>query len=303
MASVLPSPEEYAELAPSPGSPVWSAFNDARTLPTAGSATLLQVAHPTVGHGVHQYSSFTKDPWGRLLRTLDYVHGTIYGGPEMAGTIGARVRNMHKTIKGERSDGTRYSAMEPDAFAWVHATLAQSIFEGRRLFVRPMSDTEKEAFYREWLGVGRLVGVRERDLPDTVAGFEDYFDAVVHEKLEWTPAVPEVLDTIAGTTPPNVPGMRPGLWRVVNAPLAFQLRVATVGMLPANLRDRLGLSFGRRDRAVFDALAAASRASGPLVQGPLREFGLSYVGWRRQALARGDVAAAGSQPAAREAVA
>ena len=124
MTSVLPSPDEYAELAPTPGSPVWRAFNDVRLLHTSGYATLLQVAHPTVGHGVHQYSSFVKDPWGRLLRTLDYVHGTIYGGPELAGEIGVRVRNMHKTIKGTKSDGSRYSAMEPDAFAWVHATLA-----------------------------------------------------------------------------------------------------------------------------------------------------------------------------------
>ncbi len=112
------------------GLTVWRAFNDIRLLSTSGYATLLQVAHPTVGHGVHQYSSFTKDPWGRLLRTLDYVHGTIYGGPELAGEIGKRVRELHRTIKGEKPDGERYSAMEPDAFAWVHATLAASVVEG-----------------------------------------------------------------------------------------------------------------------------------------------------------------------------
>ena len=174
--SVLPPPEEYAELAPKPGSPVWRAFNDVRLLGTSGYATLLQVAHPTVGHGVHQYSSFLKDPWGRLFRTLDYVHGTIYGGPELAGEIGARVRNMHTTIKGEKPDGTRYHAMEPDAFAWVHATLAASIFTGHEQLAKPMTPGEKEAFWQEWLGVGRLVGVRAGDLPDDVRGFEEYFD-------------------------------------------------------------------------------------------------------------------------------
>src|SRR6476619_3711573 len=107
MASVLPDREEWPALAPTAGSPVWRAFNDVRLLSTAGYALLLQVSHPTVGHGVHQYSSFAKDPWGRLLRTLDYVHGTIYGGPELAGTIGARVRGMHRDIKGERPDGER----------------------------------------------------------------------------------------------------------------------------------------------------------------------------------------------------
>ena len=190
MTSILPSPDEYAELAPTPGSPVWRAFNDVRLLHTSGFATLLQVAHPTVGHGVHQYSSFVKDPWGRLLRTLDYVHGTIYGGPELAGEIGARVRNMHKTIKGTKSDGSRYSAMEPDAFAWVHATLAHSIFEGYRVFAAPMTAHEKEAFWREWLGVGRLIGVRDRDLPEPPRASRSTSTSVVDEQLEWTPAIP-----------------------------------------------------------------------------------------------------------------
>src|SRR4051812_26654620 len=165
MPSVLPAPDDYASLAPRPGSPVWRAFNDVRLMSTAGYASLLQVAHPTVGHGVHQYSSFTKDPWGRLLRTLDYVHGTIYGGPEMAGEIGRRVREMHKTIRGVRDDGQRYSAMEPEAFAWVHATLADGIVRGSAHFGTPMTWAEQEAFWEEWLGVGRLIGVRERDLP------------------------------------------------------------------------------------------------------------------------------------------
>jgi len=290
MTSVLPEPEEYAELTPRPGSPVWRAFNDPRLLTAAGYATLLQVAHPTVGHGVHQYSSFTKDPWGRLLRTLDYVHGTVYGGPELAGSIGRRVRQMHTTIKGERPDGTRYSAMEPDAFAWVHATLAASIVEGRRTFARPMTTAEKEEFWTQWVGVGRLVGVRPPDLPAKWADFGDYFDAMVRDVLEWTPAVPEVLETLARSGPPDLPGMPRPVWNVVRAPMALQLRVTTVGLLPAEARRKLGLQMSAADRALFTTIAAVSRASAPLVRGRLAEFGPWYVRWRSAALARGDVA-------------
>ncbi|HEX5909227.1 MAG TPA: oxygenase MpaB family protein [Thermoleophilaceae bacterium] len=303
MASILPSPDEYAELAPTPGSPVWRAFNDVRLLNTSGFATLLQVAHPTVGHGVHQYSSFVKDPWGRLLRTLDYVHGTIYGGPELAGEIGARVRNMHKSIKGTKADGSRYSAMEPDAFAWVHATLAHSVFEGYRVFATPMTSHEREAFWREWLGVGRLIGVRERDLPQRASGFKEYFDAVVDEQLQWTPAIPEVLDTLSAAPPPSVPGLRPGVWRLLRRPMAAQLRVATVGLLPERLRRRLELPYSARERRTLAAMAALSRASGPAMRGPLAEFGPNYVRWRHEALDRGDVAATGSAPAAKAAAA
>jgi uncharacterized protein (DUF2236 family) len=296
MTSVLPSPEEYAELAPTPGSPVWRAFNDIRLLSAAGYATLLQVAHPTVGHGVHQYSSFTKDPWGRLLRTLDYVHGTVYGGPELAGSIGRRVRQMHTTIKGERPDGTRYSAMEPDAFAWVHATLAASVVQGRRVFATAMTEGEKEDFWAEWLRVGRLVGVRPRDLPSEWAGFDDYFDRTVRDVLEWTPAVPEVLDTLARSGPPDLPRMPRPVWNAVRTPMALQLRVTTVGLLPSEARRKLGLRLSGTERALFNSMAAASRASSPLIRGTLAQFGPWYVGWRSAALARGDVASGSAAP-------
>ena len=100
VASVLPTPDEYAELVPGRDSPVWRYGSDIRLFGTAGYALLLQVAHPTVGAGVAEHSTFQQDPWGRLHRTLDYVHGTIYGGPRLAGEIGRRVREMHRDIKG-----------------------------------------------------------------------------------------------------------------------------------------------------------------------------------------------------------
>jgi uncharacterized protein (DUF2236 family) len=300
MSKVLPEPEEYAALVPRPGDPVWRSFSDVRMLSTSVYATLLQVAHPTVGHGVHQYSSFTKDPWGRLFRTLDYVHGTIYGGPEMAGRIGKRVREMHRTIRGTKPDGDSYSAMEPDAFAWVHATLAAVVVQGRATFAKPMDPAEQEAFWASWMNVGRLIGVRERDLPERFADFWPYFDGVVENDLTWTPAVPEVLATLERPTTPPVPGMPTGLWRVISRPVSGQMRVTTTGLMPPVLRERLGLRFTRRDERIFRAITRGAKMAGPVVRGPLAEFGPYYIRWRSEALERGDVAAA--PPAARDTV-
>lgn len=295
MASVLPSPEEYPALTPRPGSPVCRAFNDIRIAATAGYATLLQVAHPTVGHGVHQYSSFTRDPWGRLLRTLDYVHGTVSGGPEMAGTIGARVRGMHTSIKGTKPDGGRYHAMEPEAFAWVHATLALAVIDGHRHFAREMTREQAQAFWTQWRDVGRLVGVRYRDLPESIEGFHEYVARTMEQELEWTPAIPEVLMTPSAARPP-VPGLPGPVWKVLAFPLAAQFRIITTGLFPAELRARLDLPFSRSDELAFRAVAAGSRAVGPLVRGPLREFGPFYVKARRTALERGDVASVAHPP-------
>jgi uncharacterized protein (DUF2236 family) len=289
MPNVLPAREEWQELAPTPGSPVWGAFNDTRMLSASLYATLLQVAYPTVGEGVHQYSSFTRDPWGRLLRTLDYVHGTIYGGGELAGTIGARVRGMHRTIRGVGSDGHRYSALEPEAFAWVHATLAAAIFAGHQHFATPMTRDERQAFWTQWLGVGRFVGVRPRDLPTEIEGFDAYVERIVSERLRPTPAIPEVMASLAHAPPAALPRLAP-LWRLAAAPVSFHLRAVTCGMLPATLRTRLNLRFSVADRATFALHCAVAKRSGRLLVGPLSNFGPSYVRWRRNALEQGEVA-------------
>src|SRR5260370_13407659 len=126
-ASILPPAEEWRHLAPLPDTVTARRGGDARLLVCAGYALLLQVSHPTVGAGVSEHSQFRRDPWGRLLRTLDYTYTMIYGGPRAAGEMGRRIRAFHRQITGVLPDGRRYSALEPGAYAWVHATIAAAI--------------------------------------------------------------------------------------------------------------------------------------------------------------------------------
>lgn len=288
---VMPTDEEMPGLVPRPGSIVWRAAGDSRLLPTAGYALLLQVAHPTVGAGVAEHSNFAADPWGRLLRTLDYVHGSIYGGPRLAGQIGRRVRAMHTSIKGVRPDGTAYHALEPDAYAWVHATLAVAMIDGHRTLGAALGPQDQADFWRDWLKLGRLVGVRERDLPADWIDVPDYFQAVVDGVLEDTETVHVVLDSLARPLAPPVPALPPVLWAAMRAPAGRHVQLMTKGLLPPELRERFGLSWGAAERRLFELMAATSRASAPLIRGPLREFGPHYLRWRREALERGDVAA------------
>jgi uncharacterized protein (DUF2236 family) len=290
VSTVLPSPDEYAELVPSRSSPVWRYASDIRMFASAGYALLLQVAHPTVGAGVMEYSNFREDPWGRLNRTLDYVHGTIYGGPEMAGEIGARVREMHKSIKGVKPDGERYHALEPEAYAWVHASLVHTILHSHRLFGRQISTREEEAFYADWLKLGRLIGVRERDLPATWSEFGAYFDDITHRALVDNPTVHMVLETLRQPAKPPVP-IPDAVWKTVNG--GATLSLITVGLLPPHLRRRLGLRWTHRDEGMFQAFCSVNRAATPLIHGPLKEFGPLYIRMRRKQLARGDVARGG----------
>src|SRR4051812_9828188 len=124
---LLPSEEEARRLAPRPRSVAWCYAGDARTMLGAGSALLLQVAHPTVAAGVREHSNFAEDPWGRLLRTLDFVNLVIYGGPEAAARPRRKLREMHRPIKGAHPDGRPHHPLQPRAYAWVHPTPPQTI--------------------------------------------------------------------------------------------------------------------------------------------------------------------------------
>ena len=256
----------------------------------AGYALMLQVSHPVVGAGVSEHSNFRADPWGRLLRTLDFTTSMVYGGPDLAWDTGRRVRQMHKHIKGKLPNGKPYHSLEPEAYAWVHATLADSIVRAHMRFVGPVDQSELETFWAEWRRVGRMLGVRDRDLPERWNEFPRYFDAMIHDRLEATDSVTDVLESLAAPPPPAVKGMSDGLWRALRVPAARNARLGTVGLMPKALRKKLGLEWTDAQQFELRAVGAASRASGAVLPESLRSFGPSYLRWRADAIARGEVA-------------
>ncbi len=298
VSTVLPTPDEFPALVAKPGSVLWRYGGDVRLISAGAYAILLQVGHPTVGAGVSEHSDFRGDPWGRLLRTLDYSYVMTYGGPALAGEMGRRIREMHKHIKGVKPGGEHYHALEPEAYAWVHATLAHSIVRTHELLGTPIPSGEIDVFYAEWRRSGRLIGVREGDLPETWAEFGEYFERMVRERLERTAAVDEVLESLAAPTRPELPFLPEAAWRLARIPAAHQITLVTGGLLPPLLRDRFGVEWTPSKQRQLQVLAAASRAATPLLPGTLRNVGPSYLRWRREAIARGDAASPSRIPVA-----
>jgi uncharacterized protein (DUF2236 family) len=138
--------------------------------------------------------------------------------------------------------------------------------------------------------MGRLLGVRERDLPETWPEFRAYVDDMVRNTLEPTEAAHGVLRSLVDPAQPPVRGLSPSAWKVARLPAIRVARLGLVGLLPPILRKRLGLDWTRRDELELRAIGRLSRATTPLLPQSLRRTGPSYLRWRREAIERGDVA-------------
>jgi uncharacterized protein (DUF2236 family) len=291
-ALMMPPPGDWESLAPHPGTITWRYAGDARLLVAAGYALLLQVSHPTVGAGVSEHSQFRDDPWGRLLRTLDYTYTMVYGGPRAAGAMGRRIRSFHKQIRGTRADGRRYHALEPEPYAWVHATLAEAIVVAHERFGRPLTNEQRQQFWAEWRSLARMLGVRDRDLPADWQGFRTYFEQMIDVRLQHTRAVDEVLQALVQPPPPALALLQGPGWTAARAPLSHVLSLTTAGLLTPVLRQRFDVRWTRANEVELRALGAVLRSATPLMPSWLRNTGSGYLRWRQQAITRGDVASA-----------
>lgn len=280
---------EARELLVGPDSVCWRFVSDPRLYVGMIYALLLQVAHPTIDAGVRDFSDFERRPWDRLLRTLDYVNLLVYGG-EQAIAAGRRLREIHARFRGVRDDGVPYHALEPHAYAWVHATLVQSIVSGHRHFGRPMRRDQLERFYGEYRGLGGLIGVDPEELPDTWRGFEAYFDEISLSELRPTASVRRVLRAVELAPPPLalIPGP---LWALARMPARRALWLGGVGQLSPELRRRLEIEWSGADERELAVLGRLTRSMSPLLPPPLRVTGPTQLWLRQRAIAHGPFAA------------
>ncbi|MDQ6836706.1 MAG: DUF2236 domain-containing protein [Actinomycetota bacterium] len=296
---MIPEEETAREVLVGPDSVTWKFASDVRLYLVMLYPLLMQVAHPTVGAGVRDFSDFDRRPLQRLLRTLDYVSLLVYGGEE-AIAAGRRLRNLHKGFTGVREDGERYYALEPTAYAWVHATLLHSYVTGHRQFGRPMRPAQIEAFYREYRDLGALIGVRAGALPDTWTEFQDYFEYVSDTELVATESVHRVLGTVKLDGPPLIP-MPSMIWTVTRIPARRALWLGGVGLMAPRLRRRLGIPWTSADQRAVSNLGRLTRALTPVLPSRLQILGPTQLRWRERAIARGPLGAQGSTAPARRA--
>lgn len=259
---------------PPPGGVLWSLSGDVRALLMLPAALTLQVAHPAVGAGVDEHSVFRTDPWGRGERSLRSLQLWVYGRAEAA-EEGRRLRVLHRTIRGTDTRGRPYHALTPANYAWVHATGFPVYRHAARYLIRPMTPAQESALYREWLQVGRILGIHDRDMPQTVEEFWPYWRKMLAEEVEATPVVRELVATDQPVPPPDR-GPWPlrillrALWPVVLPPLARFRRFVTIGLMPPDARAAIGLPWTAAQERRLRRTCAVLRAVVPALPERLR---------------------------------
>ncbi|MFD4374231.1 oxygenase MpaB family protein [Streptomyces sp. NPDC058486] len=258
---------------------LWSVAGDVRALLMLPAALTMQVAHPAIGAGVDEHSVFRTDPWGRGERSLRSVQLWVYGGEE-AVAEGRRLRALHRDIQGTDAHGRRYHALTPAYYSWVHATGYPVYRHGLALLHRPLTEAQDRRLYAEWLQVGRILGIHDRDMPQTPEEFWPYYREVLAEELEATAVVRELLDPDAPVPAPDRGplllrlALRP-LWPLLRRPFQRIRAFLTIGLMPPDARAAIGLEWTPEQERRLRRLARVVRAVVPVLPERLRYLPLA----------------------------
>jgi len=203
-------------------------------------ALLLQSLHPLAMAGVAGHSGYKGDPWGRLQRTSEYIAVTTFGRVQDAERTIARIRGIHRRVKGLAPDGRPYAASDPHLLKWVHIAEIESFLTAYQVFnPHPLSPLDADTYVAQTSLIAEKLGVV--DPPRSVQRlFDDLW--TYGPELEATPAARETVEFLI-YDPPLPPSAKPGYWL---------LAAAAISILPSSARRMLDLG----DWRLTDALVA-----------------------------------------------
>jgi uncharacterized protein (DUF2236 family) len=203
-------------------------------------ALLMQAAHPLAVAGLLAHSQSLDEPYDRLARTAEVMSAIGWGTREEADRVTAQVRAAHARVRGRLKQdvgpfpaGTPYRADQPELLMWILFTLVDSGLVVYPKYVRGLSEREQAAYWEDYKVVGRLFGLRESEMPNTLDDLREYRrdmlegGALVVTDWARTRARQIVLE-------PPLP--------LVARPLVETVNFITVALLPDEIRRQYGFS-------------------------------------------------------------
>jgi uncharacterized protein (DUF2236 family) len=179
--------------------PIWRIHLDTSIFVGGIRALLLQSLHPVAMLGVSQHSGFRGDPWGRLQRTSRFLATTTYGTIADAERSIAKVRAIHRRVKGTTSAGRPYRADDPHLLGWIHVAQVDSFLTTYRVFgAEPLEAADADAYVRQCGFVAAKLGVVNP--PQTVAELDEVM-AGYRPELRLSPAAKQATEMLLKNPP------------------------------------------------------------------------------------------------------
>jgi uncharacterized protein (DUF2236 family) len=248
----------------------WRVDRELVVLAGGSCALLLQAAHPSVAAGVVQHSTYATDPFGRLFRTLDSSFAVAFGSRSQAEATIRRVNAIHAAVRGRRSDGAAYSALDPEALLWVHATLVDTALRVYDRFVAPLDAADAQAYHAEAADVAFRMGVPADAIPLTLVELRAWMDEMVASgRVRVTPDARRIARTVLYPSPllPRV------IWDAAH--------LVSLATLRPDLRRDYGIGWSPARERGMERLAAASRRLLPLLPSIARHAPPARAAMRR----------------------
>lgn len=224
-------------------------------------AILLQLAHPLVGAGVSDHSTFRSGrtaPVTRLHSTVRTMRRLTFGSDTEADAALSAIERIHTRVHGTLPDavgvhaaGTRYSAHDPALLLWVHATLIDSHVRVLEELLRPISPEERDTHCRETAAFAVALGASKAEVPATWDALQEYITGQIARNVVCVS--PQARNLVPAV-------LRPPLWWAA-WPAQRVGELITVGLLPDPIRTQYGFAWNdERERRMRRVLRRLSRA-------------------------------------------
>jgi uncharacterized protein (DUF2236 family) len=133
--------------------------------------------------GTSEHSNGKLMPFKRLAQAGIEFETIFFGTRATADRTLARVYRMHERVNGALPDdagiykaGTPYSALDPELMLWTVAVMMDSAQYFYELFVRRLSDSDREALWQEYIRFAELFGMTRDAAPPTYEAFCAYYE-------------------------------------------------------------------------------------------------------------------------------
>lgn len=257
-------------------------LGDGMGLAAAGANVVMQLSMLPIGRAVVESGvesgRLDRHPIKRTRTTLTFLAVAAAGEDGERRELRRQIDRVHALVRSAPGAPTRYRAFDPELQLWVAACIYHGIRDVRERLHGPLSPGDADALYRASAVFGTTLQVPPRLWPASRAEFDRYWSESLR-RIQMDDATRRYLRDLTEL-------------RFLPRPLAGLLgpanRFVTLGFLPAEFRQPLGLPWTGRHQRRFDRMLRAGAAVNRRLPAPVRAFPFNALLWHaRRRVRRG----------------